>query len=84
MSKIVEKIKYKFSDIVLTGHVADGRPRIIWYLECPQCHGKHMFRRDGPRIWHAQCILAGIEWTITPREYHISKKCDLRTVMGEE
>lgn len=82
MSKPVERFIYNFSDIVLIGHRASGRGEITWYVECPQCHGQHMFRKQGNKLWHTSCDLSGIEWIITPSEYHVTKRCDLSRLLG--
>jgi len=84
MTQRKDKFTYRFSDIVLIGHRSKGRTETTWYINCPQCHGEHMFRKAGSKIWHTSCVLAGVEWTITPAEYHVSKKCDMTKILGEE
>ena len=84
MTKPLDEFIYDFGDIVMLGKRRENRYQTTWYLQCPECNGKHMFRLTGSKVWHTSCELSGIEWTITPREYYICKPCDLTLILGEE
>jgi len=83
MPKVVERFEYTFSEIVLMGTRQQGSYSTTWYIECPECNGKHQFHKQGSKMWQAQCRLFGVEWTVTPREYYVKKPIDLTSVMGE-
>jgi len=82
MSRPLDKFEYTFGEIVLVGRRAATRYKTTWYLKCPQCRGEHMFRQTGSKVWHTSCVLSGIEWTITPREFYTCKPVDFSLVLG--
>lgn len=84
MTLPLDRFTYTFGEIVMTGVRANTRYKTTWYLCCPECRGEHMFRQTGSKVWHTSCSLSGIEWTITPREYHVTKPLDLTLILGEE
>ena len=84
MSKPLDQFEYTFGEIVLVGMRSATRYKTTWYLKCPECKGRHMFRQTGSKVWHTSCELFGIEWTITPREYYICKPNDFSLILGEE
>jgi len=83
MSQKVETFTYRFSELVLVGHRAPGRLETTWYIDCPECHGQHMFRKTGSKVWHTSCWMSGVEWTVTPAEYYIQKPMDLTKILGD-
>lgn len=83
MATVMDTFTYHFSDLVLVAHRPRGRPQTTWYIQCPECKGKHMFRRTGSKVWHTSCLLSGVEWTITPAEYYIQKPLDLTRILGD-
>lgn len=84
MSAVVESFTYKFSDLVVVGHRAKGRPKVTWYIVCSECKGKHMLRQAGPKIWHTSCFISNVEWTVTPAEYYVSRPLDLTEILGDK
>lgn len=84
MAAKLDEFVYPFGEIVLIGHRGSQRFKTTWYLKCPDCSGKHMFRQMGSKVWHTFCEATKTEWTITPREYYICKPIDLTIILGEE
>jgi hypothetical protein len=82
MSSTLEASVYHFLDLVLVVRHPKNRTHSCWYIRCEYCGMDHVFRKQGPKLWHTSCEEKKIEWTITPSEFHVSKKCDLTSVLG--
>jgi len=74
---------YHFSDLVLVERRSSSRTHASWYIRCEYCGREHIFRKQGEKLWHTSCEEKKVEWTITPSEFHVSKKCDLTSVLGD-
>jgi len=83
MTKPVEQEIFDFSELVLVAHRPHGRGETTWYVNCPECHSQHMFRKTGSKIWHTSCWKTGVEWTVTPAEYYVQRPLDLTSVLRE-
>lgn len=79
-----EEFVYRFSDLIMIATRKLEGYSTVWWVECDRCKGRHMVKRYGGSYWAAQCELYGVQWVITPREYHISKEVDLTNIMGGE
>lgn len=84
MSIQLATFEYTFGDLVFIGRRRETRYKTTWYLKCPECQQEHMFRQSGTKLWHTSCEKYHVEWTVTPREYHISRSEDMTLIMGEE
>lgn len=84
MTIALDEFVYQFGEIVLTGRRRGTRYQVTWYLNCSECGNRHMLRQAGSKVWHTSCEVSDIEWTLTPREVHISKQIDLTLILGEE
>jgi len=80
--KMITDTCYQFGEIVLVGRQWGNSHRTTWSMMCPECQQRHDIRRTG-QVWTALCTKYGTEWTITPKEYHITKPQDFTKVMGE-
>lgn len=76
------EIKQSFGDLVLVGRQPENRNHTTWFVECEHCQGRHIFRKQGAKIWHTSCILSGVEWTITPAEYFVQRPGDFSKILG--
>lgn len=80
---LADEIRHNFGDLVIVGTKSEKRHYTTWYVECDQCQGRHIFRKQGPKVWHTSCVLSGVEWTVTPADYYIQKRCNLTKILGE-
>lgn len=79
----VEEFQYKFGDLVMVGRKPANRYRVVWYIQCEACGGRHVFKKQGTKIWHTSCWLSKTEWTVTPAEYYVQKPADFTKIMGD-
>lgn len=80
---LADEFTYTFNDLVLIGRKPENRQHTTWYVACEFCHGRHVFTKQGKKIWHTSCILSGVEWTVTPAEYYIQRPADFTGIMRE-
>ena len=78
-----EEFTYLFSDVVLICTRPRDREYTVWYINCPHCGKRHRFVRTGKKYWHTACETNGVQFVITPREYHETKPVDFSKVIGD-